>query len=76
MVGPNSTFTSKIRGRKALPQTVHLKRAGGDICEKGRVGAGREDKNSCSASGIQVITRKCQKPAENLDWLTRIGRDL
>lgn len=52
VVGPNSTFISKIRGKKALPQTVHIRRADGDICGKGRAGAGREDRNSCSTSGI------------------------
>lgn len=43
---PNSTFISKVRGRKA----VHLRRTVRKICEKGTVGAGRQRQES--ASGI------------------------
>lgn len=52
VAGPNNTSISKIRGRKALSQTVHLRKAGGDICGKDRLRTGREDGNSSSASGI------------------------
>jgi len=43
VVGPNSTFISKVGGMKALTWTAHLRMAGGNVCGKGRVAVGRQE---------------------------------